>query len=149
ALPQRVRLISSLITSLRVLVAWVAGAVLVTHATYAAPLTVYAVNSGGGAASPYVADAFHNNAGNTGSVGTAINTSGVTNPAPQAVYQSERWGPSTYTFPSLSATHNYTVRLHFAETYWGNVGNRKFNVLINGTQVLTEFDIVQAAGSNF
>ena len=41
----------------------------------------------------------------------------------------------------------YTVRLYFAETYWSAAGKRIFNVSINGTQVLTNFDIVAAAGA--
>jgi hypothetical protein len=39
------------------------------------------------------------------------------------------------------------VRLHFAETYWTAAGLRIFNVAINGTQVLTDFDIFAAAGA--
>ena len=41
---------------------------------------------------------------------------------------------------------SYTVRLHFAEIYWNGPGRRLFNVAINGTQVLTNFDIFAAAG---
>jgi hypothetical protein len=39
------------------------------------------------------------------------------------------------------------VRLHFAETYFSTAGSRKFNVSINGTQVLRAFDIFAAAGA--
>jgi hypothetical protein len=39
------------------------------------------------------------------------------------------------------------VRLHFAETYFSTVGSRTFNISINGTQVMTNFDIVAAAGA--
>jgi hypothetical protein len=38
------------------------------------------------------------------------------------------------------------VRLHFAETFFSTTGSRTFNVSINGTTVLTNFDIVAAAG---
>jgi hypothetical protein len=38
------------------------------------------------------------------------------------------------------------VRLHFAELFNTNVGERVFNVAINGTQVLTNFDIFAEAG---
>src|SRR6202035_4036652 len=44
---------------------------------------------------------------------------------------------------------SYTVRLHFAEEYWTTAGSRTFNVLINGTQVLTSFDIFAAAGGEY
>ncbi len=39
------------------------------------------------------------------------------------------------------------MRLHFAETYWSSTGSRIFNVSINGTQVLSNFDIFAAAGA--
>ena len=103
------------------------------------------INTGGAAAAPYVADTDYVG-GNTAATTAAINTSGVTNPAPQAVYQSERWAASTYTIPNLTTGTQYTVILHFAEIYWNAVGDREFNVIINGTQVLTNFDIFAAAG---
>ncbi len=106
----------------------------------------YAVNAGGSAAGSFQADAFFSG-GTTASTTSAIDTSGVSNPAPQAVYQSERYGNFTYTFPNLQAGASYTVRLHFAEFYWSNAGQRVFNVSINGTQVLSNFDIIAAAGA--
>ena len=39
--------------------------------------------------------------------------------------------------------------LKFAENYWTAVGQREFNVAINGTGVLTNFDILAAAGGSF
>jgi hypothetical protein len=62
------------------------------------------------------------------------------------VYQSERFGDFTYTLPNLTPNANYTVYLHFAEIFFNAVGQREFNVLINGTQVLTNFDIFAATG---
>jgi hypothetical protein len=71
-------------------------------------------------------------------------------PAPANIYQGERYGSSfVYTLPKLTPGKVYTVRLHFAETYYKTVGGREFNVLINGQQVLTSFDIVAAAGAGF
>ena len=52
----------------------------------------------------------------------------------------------TYTMPGLTPNAPYTVNLHFAEIYFNAVGDRQFNVLINGTQVLTNFDIFAATG---
>ena len=106
-----------------------------------------AVNSGGSASGHFVADA--NVVGGTvGAVATAtIDTSGLVAPAPQAVYQAERYGNMTYTFPGLISGATYRVRLHSAETFWTAIGQRRFNVLINGSQVLTNFDIIAAAGA--
>ena len=39
------------------------------------------------------------------------------------------------------------MRLHFAETFWTAAGQRVFNVSINGTQVLANFDIFATAGA--
>ena len=124
----------------------VSGTASVTVA--AAPTAVYQINCGGSAASPFKADQY----GSGGTARTVTNTitiSGITNPAPAAVYQSERYGNSTYTFPSLTSGASYTVRLHFAELYQTASGKRKFNVAINGTTVLSSFDIYATAGAAY
>jgi len=107
-----------------------------------------AVISRGGTVGQFVADAAYVAGGTIGAVSTAtIDTTGLVAPAPQAVYQSERYGNFTNTFTGLISGVTYKVRLHSAETYWTAVGQRRFNVTINGTQVLTNFDIIAAAGS--
>ncbi len=115
----------------------------------AASLGAYAlaVNSGGTAVGQFAADA--NVVGGTigATVSTVIDTSGLVAPAPQLVYQAERYGNFTYTFNGLISGATYKVRLHSVETYWTAVGQRRFNVTINGTQVLTNFDIIAAAGA--
>jgi hypothetical protein len=67
--------------------------------------------------------------------------------APAAVYADAHQGVVTYTIPNLSATRSYTVVLHFAELFFTTATSRQFNVSINGTQVLTNFDIFAAAGN--
>jgi len=104
-----------------------------------------AVNSGGSAAGSFAADASFSG-GTAASTSSTIDMTSVVNAAPQAVYQTERYGNFTYTLGGLTAGANYQVRLHFAEFYWSGVGQRKFNVTINGTQVLSNFDILAAAG---
>src|SRR5260370_3710172 len=106
------------------------------------------INAGGPAVSPFIADTDFTGATPTSSP-HATTTSGVTNPAPQAVYQSNRHGNFTYTIPNLTAGSTYTVRLDFAETYWTSAGQRIFNVSINGQQVLSNFDIFATAGGEY
>ena len=106
------------------------------------------ISAGGPAAAPFVADEDFTG-GATAATTHAITTTGLTNPAPQSVYQHNRYGNFTYTIPGLTAGASYTVRLHFAEEYWTTAGSRIFNVLINGTQVLTNFDIFAAAGGEY
>jgi hypothetical protein len=65
------------------------------------------------------------------------------------VYQSERYGNMTYTITGLTASTTHTVRLHFAELYQTATGKRVFNVAINGTTVLSNFDIYKTAGAQY
>jgi hypothetical protein len=109
------------------------------------PASGYAVNAGGSATGSFAADGYYSG-GSTNTTSSSIDTSGVSNPAPQAVYQSERYGNFTYIFPNLKPGTHYTVRLHFAEIYWTSSGQRLFNVSLNGQQVLTNFDIYATAG---
>ncbi len=106
---------------------------------------VFQINSGGGSAGNFSAD-MDAATGGTYSTSAAVSTAGVTNPAPQAVYQTERFGNFTYTLPSLTPGASYTLRLHFAEIYWTAASKRLFNVAVNGSPALTNFDIFQAAG---
>ena len=114
---------------------------------------VYQIKAGGAAAGTFAADEFVQG-GSTDAVGASatINVSAA-NSAPQAVYQSERWGSFTYTLPNLTPSASYTLRLHFAEIFFGpglpgggGAGSRQFNVAVNGASVLTNLDIFAAAG---
>jgi hypothetical protein len=104
------------------------------------------INSGGPAVSPFAAD-MDFQGGRAVNHADTIDLTGVINPAPMAVYQTARIGNFTYTITGFTAGSNHTVRLHFAEPYWTAAGSRIFNVSINGTQVLTSFDIFAAAGA--
>lgn len=105
------------------------------------------INAGGGAAGDFVADA--NFTGGTSYNTTApVDVAGVTNPAPQSVYQSVRYGTNfSYDVPLLEPEVDYVVRLHFNELYFTSSGSRVFDVSINGTQVLSNFDVYAAAGA--
>ncbi len=111
------------------------------------------IDSGGAAAGAFMADTDFVG-GHPNTFTNAINTSAVTNPAPLAVYQSKRTGNGsgqgfTYTIPNLTPGHAYTVRLHFVESATNQVGGRVFNVAINGTTVLANFDIFKTAGAAY
>ncbi|AXC12578.1 Beta-galactosidase [Acidisarcina polymorpha] len=84
--------------------------------------------------------------GSTAGTTNTISTTGVTFPAPEAVYQAERNGVFSYIIPGLTAGVSYPILLHFAEFYWTATGQRVFNVSINGASVLKNFDIIAAAG---
>jgi hypothetical protein len=111
------------------------------------PSYIYQINCGGSAATPYSADQFFSG-GTTVSVGNTITIPGsLSVPAPQAVYQAERYGNMTYTITGLTAYKRYLVRLHFSENYWTGANQRLFDVSINSTLVLDNFDVYVAAGN--
>jgi hypothetical protein len=122
-----------------------------THAsatTSACPITSsIQINCGGPAVGPFIADTDFAGGG-TIHHANAINLSGVTSPAPVAVYQTARVGNFSYTVPGFTPASSHTVRLHFAETFFTTTGSRTFNVSINGTTVLSNFDILATAGAN-
>jgi hypothetical protein len=119
-----------------------------TATTSACPTsTNVQINCGGGAVSPFVADVDFSGGGTINHANT-IDLTAVTNPAPMQVYQTARTGNVTYTISGFTAGSTHTVRLHFAETFFTTAGSRTFNVSINGTQVLTNFDIFAAAGAS-
>ncbi len=105
------------------------------------------IDTGAGDVGNFMADTDYSG-GNSATTFSAIDTSLVSAPVPpQAVFQSERWAPSTYTIGGFVPGTSHTVTLYFAEIYWTQPGQRQFNVLINGNQVLTNFDIVGATGA--
>jgi Malectin domain/Carbohydrate binding module (family 6) len=104
------------------------------------------INAGGPAVAPFISDVDFAG-GSILSHKNVIDLSGVTNAAPMAVYQDARQGNFTYTLAGFVSGSSHTVRLHFAETFFSTVGSRTFNISINGTQVMTNFDIFAAAGA--
>jgi FtsP/CotA-like multicopper oxidase with cupredoxin domain/fibronectin type 3 domain-containing protein len=121
-------------------------------ATTSACPTIVQINAGGPAVAPFVADVDFTG-GATINHANTINLNGQPNPAPAAVYQTARVAATagagttfSYTIPGYTAGSSHTVRLHFCETFWTAIGQRVFNVSINGTQVLANFDIFKTAG---
>ena len=112
------------------------------------PVRVKGVNAGGGAAGEFAADSGATE-GSQFSTTAAITGAGA---VPAAVYQTERYGNFSYALTGLTPGGSYTVRLHFAEVYWGlagraGAGQRVFNVTVNGAAALSNFDIFQEAGA--
>ena len=147
-------------------IASTALAVVGPRAASAATVTpLFAVNAGGAAISsstpPWSADtgapasSFVNAAATGNSVfttGTSVNMTDPSVPAgtPMAVFQSERFDPPggsdmTWTFPAAAGT--YQVKLFFAEIYFTQAGKRVFNVSINGSTVLSNYDTVADVGA--
>jgi hypothetical protein len=72
-------------------------------------------------------------------------TQNVAGTATPALYQTCRYG-NGFSYQFNVANGSYNVLLKFAEISRTAVGQRVFSVVINGTTVLSNFDIVAAAG---
>ncbi|HEY8767551.1 MAG TPA: malectin domain-containing carbohydrate-binding protein, partial [Dehalococcoidia bacterium] len=57
-----------------------------------------------------------------------------------ALYQTERFGNFSYSFPVPDG--GYTVTLKLAENYWTQPGQRVFNVSVDGKAALSQYDIL-------
>jgi Malectin domain len=82
-----------------------------------------------------------------GTVATHAIANALPSASDQPLYQPQRYGIFTETFPVTNGT--YSVTLKFAETFMNKAGERVFNVTINGTTVLSAFDVFAAAGGEY
>lgn len=110
------------------------------------------INCGGGEytasdGTTFAADQY-STGGQTYTTGDAISST-----TDDTLYQSERYGSADgfgYQIPVVNGT--YDVRLHFAEIWWGADGNdggdgsRVFDLSVEGTPVLSDYDIHAMAG---
>ena len=122
--------------------------------TLAPPATAIRVNAGGPAYTDTTGNAWSADTGfNTGnplSMPTNLAIAGTSDPT---LYRTERWdAPSapamTYSFSVPNGT--YQVRLHFAENYAPlfAVGQRVFDVQIEGQLAIDNLDVFAEAGAN-
>ena len=112
------------------------------------PVALVAIAAGGTGGGGFSADQDYSG-GSTYSTTQNIDLTATANAGPQSVYQNERWGDFTYTIPNLTPNEHYNVRLTFSENFFNAPQQRLFNVAINGTAVLMNFDIWSAAGAEY
>ena len=120
------------------------GAKAFADASNAQGVSIDAGGAGDGAA--FAADEYYsggtegtNTSGSNGDIGFST----VANPIPQTDWNSYRSGSFSYQIPDLSVGGEYQVRLYFLDWQNTQTGLRAFDVDINGTPVLDNFDIVQ------
>jgi hypothetical protein len=129
----------------------------------AAPFVVHRVNAGGPAIAPdWEADTlgspseFENSA--TTQTFDSASTVDLSDPSvppdtPEPLFDSERWDMfgtpehMVWNFP-VTPGPGHIVRLYFAETVKSGAGLRNFDVTIEGTQVLDNYDIAADVGIN-
>jgi hypothetical protein len=122
------------------------SAIEILAGTAAPSFAVMRVNSGGpdytdGSGLVWRADSGFSG-GNLWSTSAAIS-----NTTAPALYQTQRWGEFQYQFAVPNGS--YLVTLKFSETSQLGIGQRRFNVAINGAPALTNFDIFAQAGGGF
>jgi Ca2+-binding RTX toxin-like protein len=104
------------------------------------------INVGGGLADLYQPNQFNQAGYSTFFTNNPIDVGGVTNPAPQAVYQTYAYG-SLLAYRLPLADGQYTLRLHFMEPDY--TGPAKFNIKINGATVLSNYVLATDAGGRY
>ncbi|WP_435361659.1 malectin domain-containing carbohydrate-binding protein [Haloarchaeobius sp. DFWS5] len=125
--------------------------------------TLYRVNAGGstiaslddgpdwtgvtGTGSEYLVSVGSSSVGNYCNGDAVSPTASVPSSTPDGVFDCERYGASTWSFP-VDSGEEVTVRLYIANQFSGTsgVGDRQFNVSVEGTQVLTQYDPVADVG---
>lgn len=112
----------------------------------AAQANAVSIDAGGAGAGAFAADGYFSG-GSVYSTKEQIDTSLIRcDPPPVSVLQTERWGEFTYTIAGRAPQSAQTVTLYFEESFCTSAGARTFDVAINGSTVLTAFDIFAAAG---
>jgi hypothetical protein len=107
------------------------------------------IDAGGAGYGSFVADAYYSDNTLTTSIPSTEasdpNFRTVANPIPAQVWDTQRYLATTYAIPGFTAGGSYQVRLYFMDWYFTRPGQREFDVSINGTQVLTNFDVIATA----
>jgi hypothetical protein len=117
-----------------------------TVTTNACPAsTAVQINSGGPAVSSFVADQDFAG-GSVVPTTDSIQTVNVPKGLPMEVFKDSRSGSFSYTVKGFKPSSTHTLTLYFVEPTFDGVGLRLFNVSVNGTAVLSNFDVFLAAG---
>ncbi len=105
--------------------------------------TAFAINCGGNA---YTAsDGILYEADKNYSGGTASTTNdAISGTTDDVLYQSERYGNYSYDIALPNGTYDVTLKM--VEMYFNATGERVFDVSVEGTEEITDFDLYQTAG---
>lgn len=129
-----------------------------------ANLSAVRINCGGTAEDPYTEDAgytrglrgaAHSSASSSLTLSTtsSIDTTGLTDPAPEAVYQCARSSATafSYVLSDVPRGLGHTVRLHVAELSHESPGQRVFDAVLAGVAVqrISDIDTVQTMGARY
>lgn len=77
----------------------------------------------------------------------AVTGDSIANTSEETLYQSERYGDFDY---DIDVTNGlYEVRFKLAETYWTNDDQRRFDVNLEGTTVISDLDLYEEVGHDY
>ena len=104
------------------------------------------VHAGGGAYTDRAGNVFAADSGFTGGYTNTrqVTVAGTTDPD---LYRTERWGMTSWQ-TDVPVPGTYTLRLHFAETYWTAPGQRIMSVTAQGRPVVSDLDLIGQVGAN-
>ncbi|MFV2022973.1 malectin domain-containing carbohydrate-binding protein, partial [Micromonospora sp. LOL_023] len=107
--------------------------------------TIFATNAGGSTFTSSDGTTFATDTGFTGGSTYSV-TDPINGTTDDTLFQSERYGNFSYT----AAVPNgyYTVTLYFAEVYHTSAGLRSFDVLMEGTEKISDLDIYAQVGAD-
>jgi len=115
----------------------ISGIEVISHTAHPINMSpVLRINCGGGAVGEWAADRDYQG-GNSSDCNHIINSTRVSDPAPNEVYQSERWGDFTYNLVGFIAGTEYTVRFHFAEIFFAGTFIFTFKYTLAGCGTLS------------
>ena len=113
------------------------------NVTTATAGVIFAINAGGNAFTASNGITYQADKSFTG--GTVFSTTGsIANTTDDALYLSERYGNFSYSIPVSNG--NYELLFKFAEIFHQSTGKRIFNVLVEGSNVISNLDIFSVAG---
>jgi hypothetical protein len=126
-----------------------ASAVAVTAANTTSGFKPIRVSAGGSAA--YTDSLGQVWSADTGALNgsTSSTSASIAGTSDPTLYRSERYNSGTLQYQFTVPNGSYNVKLKFAEIYFGAANQRVFNIVLNGSTVLPNFDIVSAAGGSF
>jgi YVTN family beta-propeller protein len=78
----------------------------------------------------------------------SITMAPIANTPNPAIYQKETWSTGTLQYQFTVPNGSFSVRLHFAEIYLTQPGQRVFDIVINGITVAPHFDILGQTAPN-
>lgn len=118
---------------------------IVNQTSFTFPLKI---NCGGPAALDYLPEQSWTLTSDYGSIdgGNSTFTFDINNTEEDEIYQSEKWGMTTYRIRLQNGVYN--IRLMFAENYHNQAGKRVFDVWVENIRVLQNFDIYALVGKS-